>query len=177
MDDDVTLVTTLKWGDDVRIGMRALYKGMEGQHWGYLRWIEVYSDGSEVWNVIEVGGAITIDAVSNRFELIPSGEKRDFSLSPVREPEEKLKVDLHEEDIYKMLLEAFDLKKAWAATRNRRSHKALNAIGTLLSQGTKQHAKIEAAYVAMLKNWGKDDEQHKHIALETAQEMTQLRRE
>ena len=171
---EITLVATLKWGDDARIGMRALYKGGGGQYWGYIQSIEVYSDGTELWRVIEIGGAITVDAVSDRFELMPGGE-RDFSLSPVRMPKVEPKLDLNENVIYELLLEAFDLQQAWRSTHDRRSHKAFNAIGILLSQGTTQHAKIENEFMVLLQSWAKDEVQHKQMAMQTAQKIAQLR--
>jgi hypothetical protein len=177
MDDDgITLVATLRWGDDERIGMRTRYKGDvgEGKHCGYLEFIEQYSDGTETWNVVEIGGAITVDTVSSCFELLPGEEKKVFAPVASEQPEE-----LSDKQIYQLLQEAFVLTSSRMTMQDEqmkiRLFRNICTIQKMLCKGTSQWAAIEEAYLAMLEHWEDGDVQRGTYAKKTAQTIIQLR--
>jgi hypothetical protein len=173
---EVMLRAVITWNDhDERIGMRVRHRDGD---WGYLETIEQYSDGTEIWNVIEVGGAITINTVSDAFVFVP-GEKRDFSAHPRRSPQDVSGIALDERAIYPFLLEAFDLQRSLMTTQNeaekRRVHKAITALQHVLFDNAVQWISIENACVKMLSHWEKDSVQREQIAKEVAQKIAHLR--
>ena len=173
-ESNVTLVATFQSGDDERIGMRARYRGGTGKDCGYLESIQRYSDGTEQWTVIEIGGVLSVDAVSSRFKLLPGEEKKVFA---PRLPEQS--VELSYQQIYALLLETFELKKNQMRVQDQQIKinffLAINRIQITLVKGTAQWSKIEQEYQQMLVHWQEKEEDRQRIAMTIAQTIFQLR--